>query len=348
MKFLKLSEIVLPASAGDNSAYREETFYSDPGNDTVTRTFWQHAAHYVAYLWQRDGYHIASEMNMDTFVTRVCDFIGQPAYRSLNIVYTRGLTRNHLRHLFQLHAPLPSTSSTSLCGESLNLRRFALAMMCLLVPIPVTQPSLAETIELLFHELSDINLLTSYHGPLSRVQATNRLHASTHGPGACILRLAEPRVEAPDDLGIGASDSHSSSAATLSASPAALPIAYGLALVCSHTRYDQHDAHQLVTIASSTKSLSSASSAVPSTNYNNNDNNNQSQQPQQQPQQRLPSSVNNNNDNNNNKQQQQAGQHVNWIDQWRNDFLSLANSKTPSRRYHRRESISIATSSRAT
>jgi hypothetical protein len=32
-----------------------------------------------------------------------------------------------------------------------------------------------------------------YHGPLSRVQATNRLVSSNHGAGSCLLRLAEPR-----------------------------------------------------------------------------------------------------------------------------------------------------------
>jgi hypothetical protein len=86
MKFLTPMDTL---TSHDNASYAPDTFYSDPGpspptlasrrslhrafylvphvtllllngigNDTVTRTFWLHASHYVAYLWQRAGGHV--------------------------------------------------------------------------------------------------------------------------------------------------------------------------------------------------------------------------------------------------------------------------------------------------
>jgi hypothetical protein len=103
---------------------------------------------------------------MDQFVAIASSFLKEASYRRLNIIYTRDLTRGHLHRLFQLHVAAPTSSTisplTSITNHDpnhrLGLRRFALAIMCLLVPVGVTEPSLAHTIDLLHRELKHTDM----------------------------------------------------------------------------------------------------------------------------------------------------------------------------------------------
>jgi hypothetical protein len=210
-------------------------------------------------------------VNERIFVRSMYRFMREPAYLSMNISYTRRLTRRHLHYLFQMYTNtmeadvrascMTSTGSITTLSTSkpsrgkMPLRHFALIMLLFLLPRPPSlYPDLADAIDSIHYQYRLPEWAPYFHGPLSRSEAILRFKDLNRGPGSVIIRLGEPHIDI-DTKGTNLTFGNPNAVtATLTANKQYT--SYGLYVMASYIRSDGTDGHDIIWLSHASRHCS--------------------------------------------------------------------------------------------